>query len=55
MCYAAFFGSDSLLDRAADGVGEGGELIGIVLLLIVVVVALPITAFLRAFSSRVPQ
>ena len=48
MTYGAFFGSTDTLARAAEGVSEGGEFIGIILLILVVLVALPITAALRA-------
>lgn len=48
MTYAAIFGSSELLMRAADGVSDGGEVIGILLLCVVLLIALPITAILRA-------
>jgi len=47
MVYASFFGQAGLVERASGGVADGGELIGIVLVLLVVAIAIPITALLR--------
>jgi hypothetical protein len=50
MTYAAFFGSLNNLSRAAEGASEGGEIVGLVFLALVVLVALPVTATLRAIQ-----
>jgi hypothetical protein len=53
MTYGALFGSTDTLARAAEGVSEGGEFIGIILLILVLLVALPITGALRAIQRAV--
>jgi hypothetical protein len=53
MTYAAFFGSPTVLERVADGVSDGGEIVGLVLLLAVIVIALPITGLIRSLSGGI--
>ena len=52
LVYAACFGSDSLFECATGYVHEGGELLGLALVLVVGLLAIPITALLRWLLAR---
>jgi hypothetical protein len=51
MTYASVFGRLRFLEKAADAVSGGGELLGIVLVLVVFIVAIPIAAVVKRIRS----
>jgi len=52
LVYASCFGSRALFDRATNFVSEGGDLIGILFVIVVGLVAIPITVLLRWVRPR---
>jgi hypothetical protein len=51
MVYASVFGRLRILEKASDAVSDGGEIIGIIFMLVVLTVALPITAVIKLARS----
>lgn len=51
MTYASVFGRLRFLEKAADAVLGGGELLGIVLVLVVFIAAIPIAAVVKRIKS----
>ena len=52
MLYASVFGRLRVLEKTANAVSDGGELLGIVLVLAVFLAALPIAALIKLFRAR---
>jgi hypothetical protein len=55
LMYVAVASSDSTFGRVADCASDGGDVIGLVLMVAVVLLALPITAIIRALFPRAQQ
>jgi hypothetical protein len=51
MLYASVFGRLRILEKAANAVSDGGEILGIVLMLAVFLAALPIAAIVKLARS----
>ena len=51
MIYASVFGRLHILEKAANAVSDGGEVIGLVLLAVVVFAAIPIAALVKLLRS----
>jgi hypothetical protein len=52
LMYVSVASSDSTFDRVANFASEGGDIIGLVLVAVVVLVALPATAIIRALFPQ---
>jgi hypothetical protein len=55
LLYVSALGSDATFNRTADFMSEGGDLVGLILVVVVVLLALPITAVIRALFPRARQ
>jgi hypothetical protein len=53
LVYAACFGSKGLFERATRYIHEGGDLLGLLFVLVVGLLAIPITVLLRWLRPRV--
>lgn len=51
LIYVAVLGAKKSVDKAANFMHEGGDIVGALFALVVLLVALPITAFLRALTA----
>ncbi len=51
LCYTGFFGSRKRLERATDFLADGGDIVGAVFAVVVVLFAIPITLLLRAAGA----
>ena len=52
LLYTAFLGSQDRLEKAADFMADGGDIVGAVFTLAVAILAVPITLMLRAALAR---
>ena len=52
LMYVAVLGTKNSVDQAANFIHEGGDIVGALFALAVLVVALPITAFLRVIGNQ---
>jgi hypothetical protein len=52
LVYAACFGSPALVNRATDFVSDGGDLVGLLFVIVVGLVAIPVTLLLRWVRGR---
>jgi thiol:disulfide interchange protein len=52
LMYISVFGSEEKVNKAADWVSDGGDILGFLLALAVALVALPITGVIRVFRPK---
>lgn len=52
LLYTAFFADDGVVDERTSWLGDGGELIGVILIVVVILVAIPIWELLKLVRSE---
>lgn len=50
--WVATFGSEARIEKSMNYIHEGGDIVGLVAIIVVVIVALPMTAALRALRRK---